>query len=73
MKDELSKKIEMDKIIGSEAMEWFSKEIEKSWSSEMRAYVCDPPTLIDAFFAGWYARESFDIPQANPTKNNETI
>lgn len=50
----------VEQIIESEAMDWFSEIIEENWDSNTRTFDSDPPSLIEAFKAGWMARERYD-------------
>lgn len=58
-------------IIMSEAMDWFSRWVDRYLDREAKAIIADPPNLLDAFKAGWCAHRYFDVPPSEKSEIEE--
>lgn len=64
------------KTAGARATAWFEGWLQRSWDDEKGVLKHSPPTIFDAFDAGWEARDMYpdvDIGEARKIKKGKLI
>jgi len=62
MSEELDTLLHENEIIFSQANDWFDEWISLNWDADTRTTREEPPSIIDAFMAGWKACSNFEKP-----------